>query len=113
MQGYPFYQEPLEVTPDDLAVVQTTLGDPANYVVHYGGEKKCGGFHPDYAVEWQVSGTAYLVLVCFGCGEMMVVNQFSDARYDMDPYAREQLRSILKPYRKNRPMHKSPHSILD
>ena len=67
--GFPFYREPLDLKPEDVEALCEALGDGSTYKT-YGGEKKCGGFHPDYAVEWSVEGKVYRCLICFGCVEV-------------------------------------------
>ncbi len=51
--------------------LKTLLSDPGSYAA-YSGEKKCGGFHPDHAVEWTAGGRTYQVLICFGCFEAKI-----------------------------------------
>ncbi len=100
--GYWFYRDPLEVKPDDLAKLTRTLGDSSTYR-SFVGEKKCGGFHPDYLVEWREGTSERAALLCFGCGEAKVVGPKGEHRYDLDKPAQTTLRTLLDAYRKNRP----------
>jgi hypothetical protein len=67
------------------------------------GEKKCGGFHPDYAVEWSVGRDRYRALICFGCEEVKLFGPALESRNDLDRTAYKRLEELLKPYQKNRP----------
>ncbi len=53
LDGYTFYEEPLALAGDDTTRLSEILGDSKTYKP-FTGEKKCGGFHPDYAVEWHI-----------------------------------------------------------
>ncbi len=68
----------------------------------FSGEKKCGGFHPDFAVEWQIGTAKYQALICFGCGEVKLFGPGYESRYD---FHSETIEKILKKYNKNRPAH--------
>jgi hypothetical protein len=99
---YAFYRDPLEVSADDVSSLKNVLGDRSTYKAFF-GEKKCGGFHPDFAVEWSHDGGTYRTMICFGCGEIIVQKPGGQARYDLGGNAKTRLMAILKPYQKNRP----------
>lgn len=103
LKGYPFYREPLELSEDDAEQLSAVLAKPSTWRP-FTGEKKCGGFHPDYAVEFRRGSGRYLVLLCFGCGEAKLFGPLQASRYNMSLEARP----ILEKYQKNRPpMQKS------
>jgi hypothetical protein len=96
--NYPFYATPLEITQEDKATLAAILAKRSMWN-RFSGEKKCGGFHPDYAIEIQVNGVRYFALLCFGCAEGKLFRQGAEERYDMTLEPRE----LLNKYRKNRP----------
>ena len=98
LHGYPFYREPLEVTQDDAQKLAAILGKSSTWRP-FTGEKKCGGFHPDYAVEFNTGKHRFVVLLCFGCGEGKIFNVGSEWRFNMSLEPRE----VLEAYQKNRP----------
>ncbi len=100
--GYWFYRDPLPIKPDDLAKLTRTLSDSSTYR-SFVGEKKCGGFHPDYLVEWRDGTVERSALLCFGCGEAKVVDSKGEHRYDLDKAAQATVQTLLEAYRKNRP----------
>lgn len=108
LHGFPFYREPLELKRTDVEALRGLLGTEGTYVP-YGGEKKCGGFHPDYAVEWTSGRGVYHCLICFGCSEAKVYGPRGESTYDLRSEGvdgeRMKLRDLLKVYRRNRPPH--------
>jgi hypothetical protein len=105
LAGYPFYREPLELNEANRAELKNLIDDPG-FLQPYSGEKKCGGFHPDYAVEWTSEGSKYYYLLCFGCGEAKLIGPNGNAVYNIDPSARQRLKTFLQPHQKNRPSSK-------
>ena len=105
LDGYPFYQEPLPLAAQDAEYLSELLSDPAAYQP-WKGEKLCGGFHPDYAVEWHVGTSRYRALVCLGCGEFQLSRPGFWARtkrYEMNLATGESLVQRIGSYRKHRP----------
>ena len=106
LEGFDFYRNPLTLSNEDSRALVAVLGASETYQ-SYGGEKKCGGFHPDYAVEWEAGGTVYRCLICFGCSEARVGRPERLRFYDLQtrPDARSVLKDLLKRYRVSRPPH--------
>jgi hypothetical protein len=104
--GHPFYKDLLELSGDDAKEVSDILGDPGTYKP-FSGEKKCGGFHPDYAAEWQVGADRYWALICFGCYEVKLLGPGFNSRLDLNQVAYERRRQVLKAHQKNRPAPKT------
>ena len=99
---YPFYREPLELKAEDAALLRALLADRRT-TAPFQGEKKCGGFHPDYAVSWTSGDVPRAALICFGCFEVLVSGRGGRTRYDLRQDAYKRLKSLLTPYVKNRP----------
>jgi hypothetical protein len=97
-----FYQEPLEVSDADFKALKTILSDAQTFRP-YSGEKGCGGYHPDYFIEWYAEGEICRVYVCFGCGEAKLVGPNGETKYDLDSAGRIKLEDVLFAYHKNRP----------
>ena len=102
LHGYAFYREALNLNAGDEEKLRSLLKNPKAFEP-FSGEKKCGGFHPDYAVEWSVGDKNYSCLICFGCGEAMIHGPGAKARYDIQPDSLKRLKDVLKSYRINRP----------
>jgi hypothetical protein len=106
LHGYAFYREPLVLKAEDAEKLKALLADETQFSP-FEGEKKCGGFHPDYAVEWTVEGQVYQCLICFGCFEVKMYGPGGETRLDI---SKAGLAGLLKPYRKNRPEY-DPRSL--
>lgn len=103
LHGYPFYEQPLELKAEHAEWLTELLSD-ATSLTPFVAEKRCGGFHPDYAVRWETEGQRYEALVCFGCAEVKWHPQGGKmTRWDMHPWALLTLQTALAGYRKYRP----------
>lgn len=69
LHGFPFYAEVLPLKEADAKELTRLFTDVRSFQP-FSGYKKCGGFHPDYAIEWHVGKEIYRCLVCFGCQEI-------------------------------------------
>lgn len=102
--GFPFYRETLDLEAHDGPKLKALLGDPNTFKT-YSGEKKCGGFHPDYALEWTHEGRVWTVLICFSCKEARIYEPRGESIVDIRRDAFDRLHALLSTYRKNRPPH--------
>jgi len=91
--GLPFYAPPVEAAEPEA--LRQLLGAPATLEV-FSGEKKCGGFHADYAVSWEAKGKTWHALVCFGCHEMLLAEGDRVFRYDVSKDGYEKLKETLQ-----------------
>lgn len=100
--GYAFYKRPLPLADADREALREIFTDARTFRA-YSGPKKCGGFHPDYAVAWGRGGATERLLVCFGCHEILVANADQQLIADLPGPAYERLRAILSKYHAQRP----------
>ncbi len=102
LAGFDFYRETLELNAADAGRLATLLSDSATYEP-LRAPKLCGGFHPDYAVEWRVGADRYQAILCFGCGEVELNGPRIRSRFDIRHAVGEELRQLLGGYHRNRP----------
>jgi hypothetical protein len=100
--GFPFYQPPLAVKPDDAVVLREVLSEARTFPP-FSGEKLCGGFHPDFALEWNCGGSSCYSLLCFGCVEVVSIAPGVVLRTDLAREAFVRLYNVLHLYRVSRP----------
>jgi len=99
---YPFYAAPVNMAVLDELKLNAIVGDPKSFE-KWVGEKKCGGFHPDYALEWTSKAGAVRALLCFGCREIIFSLPNMSLRCDLQDDARDKQKAVLSKYRINRP----------
>ena len=98
--GYPFYTPSVEVQGELLKTLKEITAESDSYT-EFTGEKRCGGFHPDYALSWSDGPKDYSVLFCFGCAEALVVDGRKSYRYDFKKM--EMLKKQLGQFKFKRP----------
>lgn len=101
LDSYLFYAAPLELDAEDDARLRALLTNPGSYQTFWPllSAKKCGSFHPDFAVELPESGQ--FALLCFGCGEVELRGGWLASKHDLS--AALSLHELLSKYRTNRP----------
>jgi len=102
LHGFPFYRQSLALKSGDGEKLKAILEDADSYDPFL-GEKKCGGFHPDFAVGWVVGGKQQVCLICFGCTEFKLYGPNGETRYDIASPVVDELKRMLASYRRNRP----------
>jgi hypothetical protein len=105
--AHPFYGPPREVREADAKALTALVTNP-DVVKPFGGNKRCGGFHPDYAVEWRAGGEAYYVEVCYGCREVKVYGPKQSLYADLSPKGLDEFKKVLAGYQKDRPGGRGP-----
>jgi len=98
----PFYQKPLEVTPEDLKRA-TAVYHAAESHQNFSGPKLCGGFHPDYYIVWSKGSKWVGAMICLGCGEWISLNKDGYRYEDISKEAHAQLKEMLQKYVSLRP----------
>jgi hypothetical protein len=102
LHGFPFYAQPIAPRKADGKEL-SALGADASSFRRYSGMKWCGGFHPDWCIEWQDGATVYRALICFGCHEARLYGPKNGLYCDLDNEVLGKFGRLLKPYRKHRP----------
>lgn len=107
LHGYLFYDERL--APEESVRKQLTalLTDARSFQRHR-DVKSCGGYHPDYCVEWKNGDAITRALVCLECAEVQLFARRGELYCDLSPEASQRLSRCLGAYRKNRPADASP-----
>jgi hypothetical protein len=99
---YPFYARPLSVKPGDIEPLRQLSKTASNFAtVKYA--KACGGFHPDYCLEWTLNNTTCRYLVCLGCAEVEIHGTSESLFLEMCDGSYGRWKSVLYKYRSQRP----------
>lgn len=99
LAGWPFYRDPMPLS-DETADVLTSMASAAGSFRTFGGEKRCGGYHPDFALAWVGPTERAMALLCFGCNEALLVDGGDPVRADLHA----DFSGVLRSYRVNRPV---------
>jgi len=105
LHGFPFYERTLAVRTNDLQALRL-LSSATGTFSHYGGPKNCGGYHPDYCLQWRDGENAYDLLICFGCHEMQLYGPKQELLTDVQREHFDQFKTVLSKYRDQRPKPK-------
>ncbi len=76
--GYPFYSAAINTQPKDLTEIVSKVLNVSSYQ-QYDGPKMCGGYHADLAVRIAHKNGQSWFLFCFGCHEIILVNESGDS----------------------------------
>jgi hypothetical protein len=102
LHGHPFYDERLAVGVADAERI-TALFSAKGSFRRYRGPKGCGGYDPDYCVEWKTGDGATRALISLERGEVKIFGPRSELHCDLSPEAGQRLGQWLSLYQKNRP----------
>lgn len=102
LHGHHFYSEPLTLAAPDAGRLTALLRDEKS-LQPWRGDKLCGEFHPDYALEYHVGARPYRLLLCLGCQELRIFSETASAFADLRDEPFKTLKQVLSPYRKSRP----------
>lgn len=103
VKNYHFYAAPLVINADDMVALNALLKrDPL--FVEWGGMKLCGGYHPDFALEWRDGDKSYFALICLTCHEVKMYGPDGRLYADIADETYVVIKTILGKYRVNRPV---------
>jgi hypothetical protein len=99
-QGYVFYDDRRELAGEAAGRIVAILTSERSYQRRRAA-KKCGGYDPDYCIEWKSNGETTSILICLECGEVKLIGPRAELYCDLSPESGEDLGACLKPYRKS------------
>jgi hypothetical protein len=102
LHGYPFYEEQLVLQGKDAEQLSILLSAKTSFQ-RYRGSKPCGGYQPDYCLQWKSNSTVTYVLISLECGEVKIFGPKGELYCDLSSGADRTLEQLLGSYRKNRP----------
>src|SRR5262249_45595205 len=69
LHGHPYYAETPALKAADVEALTALVSRRESFHA-WGGMKWCGGYHPDYLIEWSMGKETYQMAVCLGCHEV-------------------------------------------
>lgn len=109
---FPFYQTPREINAEQRDIIRKLFERPGNFRP-FRGEKKCGGFHPDYLLECRDQEQVLQILVCLGCSEIMIFGSDQSLRCDLGVETKDELKDRLSVFDARRPKRSGEKSSGD
>lgn len=64
--------------------------------------KDCGPFHPDFAIMWNSEGVDNYLMICYSCGEAMLIQRGKAKIYAMNALKMHSLANLLAEFKANR-----------
>ena len=99
-----FYTQPLAITVTERAAMSDAVLKTISNFKPKEGEKLCGGFHADYALEWRLHGVPLAqTLICFTCQEAHLVVGGQVEQVDLSADGVNHFRALLRSHRALRP----------
>ena len=103
LDGFDFYAEQITPTPKDAWLLRELASKFETYRP-YGGPKFCGGYHPDWCLEWGEGKSVQRLFLCFGCHEAKFDGGAKPVMADLPKKSYEAFVDTLLTYRKNLPV---------
>ncbi|MEO6183695.1 MAG: hypothetical protein ABIP71_11485 [Verrucomicrobiota bacterium] len=97
IHGYRFYKEPLQSTPEFESILHSVMTSQKSFRP-YGGPKMCGGYHADFAAQFEDSW----FLVCLGCHEILCYSKKAQLICEFDKTAYQSLSTAWSELNKGR-----------
>jgi hypothetical protein len=96
-----FYAGPARPSVEQGATARVILPEA---ISEYAGEKKCGGFHADYALRWtDARKEVWTALFCYGCGEVAIFGPLGTLKADLSGPDEAAWREWLAQFDRQRP----------
>lgn len=99
LHGYPFYDEPIPIQEPDAGRLTSLLSSKATFRRH-GGKNQCGGYSPEFGVEWKAGADSTRALICLECLEVKLFDAKHELYCSLNPDVRQSLESTLSRYRR-------------
>jgi hypothetical protein len=98
--GFNFYKGKKQLSFADTESLRNLLMDRESYR-KYSGPKACGGFHPDFVIQFKQKEEIVTIQLCFGCSEARMYKNDRIVYCDLKNCL--MLQAILEDYYDNRP----------
>ena len=99
IDGFEFYADARKLDSAKVEAINTLIRDRTVFL-DYRGMKLCGGFHPNYCIEWRFEAEHQTwhsrAFACLGCHEWRLLDHASALHADMAGLAVSKLISILE-----------------
>jgi hypothetical protein len=102
LHGYTVYDDARLLPVEDARLLTALLSAKESFAPYRSG-KSCGGFQPEFCVEWKADGAAIQALISLECGEAKLFGPKGELHCDLAPAASQELKPLLMAYRNHSP----------
>ncbi len=102
LQGYAFYDEAQQLPAADASALTALLSATESFARH-SSRKSCGGFQPEYCLEWTTGASSTQAVVSLECGEVKLYGPQGELYCDLVPEVVQKLKPLLSAFQKNAP----------
>ena len=95
INNFNFYAEPRTVEQPAADQLRTIASNYRSFRP-FSGVKGCGKFNPDVCLRFEFEGKSHDILICFGCGEVLLVRPADRFVADIDSVAFQELFQISR-----------------
>jgi hypothetical protein len=103
--GYWFFRDPATIRGVERKEIEEIM-TAKNSFEPWAGEKLCGGFHPDFCLQWHCAEAVHRALVCFGCHEVIYAGPQGSVRCDLGDKAYREFQGLLAGHKKHPPCNR-------
>jgi hypothetical protein len=101
LHGYTFYAESIPIPEADAGRLTALFFSKTTFRRHE-ANKRCSGYAPEYAVEWQAGDDGIHALVCLERAEVKLFVPKSELYCDLSPEANQSLETSLGRWKEDR-----------
>src|SRR5262245_16010834 len=102
LHGYAVYDDAQQLPTEDAGSLTVLLSTNESFAPYRAG-KACGGFQPEFCLEWKVDGAATQALISLECGEAKLFGPKGELYCDLVPAASQKLKPLLTRYQNHSP----------
>lgn len=95
--GYRLYDKPLPLVENDRDELTAIFRSQNSFAPLRQG-KECGGFFPEYSLEWTAGGKTTVALISLECGEAKLHSERGELYCDLSAAAATKLKKLLSRY---------------
>jgi hypothetical protein len=101
LHGYAVYDDARQLPAEEADPLTSLLSTKESFAPRRAG-KACGGFQPEFCLEWTGGGAATQALISLECGEVKLFGPKGELYCDLVPAASQKLKPLLTRHQ-NRP----------
>jgi hypothetical protein len=103
LHGYAVYDDARPLPAEDAGSLTSLFSAKESFAPRRAG-KACGGFQPEFCLEWKVGEAATQALISLECGEVKLFGPNGELYCDLVPAASQKLKPLLTRHQNHSPV---------